>query len=37
MMNSDTKEENFLTDYEQTSEQAELACLDKLIELAKNQ
>ena len=33
MMNSDTKEENFLTDYEQTSEQAELECLKKLIEM----
>ena len=36
MMNSDTKEENFLTDYEQTSEQAELICLKKLIGIVTN-
>ena len=35
LMSSGTREENFLTDYEQTYEEAELECLKKLIEIVK--
>ena len=33
IMNAGTKEENFLTDYERTYEEAELECLIKLIQI----
>ena len=35
VMNNGTREENFITDYEQTYEAAELECLKKLIEIVK--
>lgn len=37
LMNSGkSRDENFITDYEQTFEEAELECLKKLIEIVKN-
>ena len=36
IMNPGTREENFITDYERTYEEAELECLMKLIEIVKN-
>jgi hypothetical protein len=35
VMNSGTRDENFITDYERTYEDAELNCLKKLIEIVK--
>jgi hypothetical protein len=35
MNNKKNKDENFITDYEQTFEEAELKCLKKLIEIVK--
>lgn len=37
IMNAGTKEENFLTDYERTYEEAEFECLKKLIEIVKSE
>ena len=37
MNNGKNKDENFITDYEQTFKKAELECLKKLIKLAKNE
>ena len=36
IMNPGTREENFITDYERTYEEAELECLKKLIEIVKD-
>ncbi len=35
VMNNGTREENFISDYERTYEDAELECLKKLIEITK--
>ena len=36
IMNTGTREENFITDYERTYEDAELECLKRLIEIIRN-